>query len=372
MLDANKLMDGKSVPIFKLKGMWDLDISPDATTLKDKGITKALTSKVNSFVKDNAQTYTNSTIDYATDKITEQSNIILKEQIGGYCKQLINEEIDKAFKPFEEQIGNVKTHIDSQVNDFKEITSDLDDGIRGKISDMLNESKLIINDYVQNNKDFLSPLENELARTQLDTINKNSESFIEKIKNQNLFTNEVEAFNESKNKVYEKMDIQIQEKKDELSTKIYSQIDSKLNNINEMFVTKITSLSEKSKEQVGKYISNIGGANNSKVSNPLNVIDKSNIRASFLTANYQDYLRIFLLFVNGDTKLNRISDLIELNIRSRKDLKDYKLLNSKTYIRANARIILKYLFMTSKLFPSEFRKKDNDKLNFDFVIYKGF
>ncbi|MGE5328764.1 MAG: DUF5702 domain-containing protein [Deltaproteobacteria bacterium] len=84
-----------------------------------------------------------------------------------------------------------------------------------------------------------------------------------------------------------------------------------------------------------------------------------------LGLSYHDYLRIFLLMENSDDKINRIQDLIQL--KSGKKLSGYN-----SYIRVEADISMKYLFITKAFMPASVRTRDGSRHNFKIVLYRGY
>ena len=90
------------------------------------------------------------------------------------------------------------------------------------------------------------------------------------------------------------------------------------------------------------------------------VVDKKQLGFS-----YHDYLRVFLLLQNSDDKMNRIQDLIQL--KSGK-----KLSGCNSYIRVEADVSIKYLFLTKAFMPASVRTKDGSRHNFKVVVYQGY
>ena len=90
------------------------------------------------------------------------------------------------------------------------------------------------------------------------------------------------------------------------------------------------------------------------------VVDKKQLGFS-----YHDYLRVFLLLQNSDDKMNRIQDLIQL--KSGKKLSGYN-----SYIRVEADISIKYLFLTKAFMPASVRTKDGSRHNFKVIVYQGY
>lgn len=85
--------------------------------------------------------------------------------------------------------------------------------------------------------------------------------------------------------------------------------------------------------------------------------------------NYHDYLRLFLLTVNENKKLSRAEDLIQLNIGKTKS--GFKLSECNTFVRVEATVSMKYLFITEP-FISEGRKTKDDRVTFKVIAYEGY
>jgi len=122
---------------------------------------------------------------------------------------------------------------------------------------------------------------------------------------------------------------------------------------------------EKGKEEVNKFIDSIGNTSDSEVM-------KTNLRGSFLSMKYTDYLRLFLLFTNKDVKLKRIADLIQVNMRKVSSNNTFKLSECSTYMRVESSISIKYLFATKPFMPKELRTEDGRRIKFDVILYKGY
>jgi hypothetical protein len=88
-----------------------------------------------------------------------------------------------------------------------------------------------------------------------------------------------------------------------------------------------------------------------------------------LKFTYYDYLRLFLLFKKSDDKINRIEDLIQLNINGEKN--GFKMAGANTMVRVEAKISMKYLFIT-KLFTLGSNNTSDGRHKFSFAIYDGY
>ena len=85
--------------------------------------------------------------------------------------------------------------------------------------------------------------------------------------------------------------------------------------------------------------------------------------------NYHDYLRLFLLVMNENTKLDRIEDLIQLNIGQSKD--GFKMSDCGTFVRVEAEVSMKYLFITMPFIRKEVKTKDGRYI-FKVLVYEGY
>jgi hypothetical protein len=85
--------------------------------------------------------------------------------------------------------------------------------------------------------------------------------------------------------------------------------------------------------------------------------------------NYHDYLRLFLLTMSEEKKLNRIEDLIQLNIGKAKS--GFKMAECATYVRIEAEVSMKYLFITQPFIQRTVKTTDGRYL-FKVLLYEGY
>lgn len=90
-----------------------------------------------------------------------------------------------------------------------------------------------------------------------------------------------------------------------------------------------------------------------------------------LYTSYQDYLRFFLLVQDTEVTMKRIQDLIQLDMNRITDNSDFRLDQFNTYIRVEAVVSIKYLFLTQSFVPEKF-KTQNDRHKFKVIIYQGY
>jgi hypothetical protein len=94
-------------------------------------------------------------------------------------------------------------------------------------------------------------------------------------------------------------------------------------------------------------------------------------KSKAMNTSYQDYLRFFLLVQNRDITMNRIQDLIQLNMQKNTGSSDLKLREFNTYIKAEVVVSIKYLFLTQSFIPRKFKTKNN-RHEFKVIMYQGY
>ncbi len=87
-----------------------------------------------------------------------------------------------------------------------------------------------------------------------------------------------------------------------------------------------------------------------------------------LTVCYEDYLLILLAFVGRETRLERIGDLIQLNMRTRCD-SSFTMSNAPTYIKADTTTRIKFLFQPFDMFKGSY---PGAGLKYSNTIYMGY
>lgn len=93
---------------------------------------------------------------------------------------------------------------------------------------------------------------------------------------------------------------------------------------------------------------------------------KSDARLAF---SYQDYLRLFLLLQNPDVKMSRLEDLIQVNIQKSKP--GFAMSGCHTYVKLEAVVSMKYLFITGSFMPPELKTADGRHL-YSVEIFDGY
>lgn len=72
--------------------------------------------------------------------------------------------------------------------------------------------------------------------------------------------------------------------------------------------------------------------------------------------DYHDYLRLLLLVQDKEMKMNRIEDLIQIDMQ--KSNPEFKLSGYNTYVKVNAQVSIKYWFLTRIFVPSRLKTPD--------------
>lgn len=90
---------------------------------------------------------------------------------------------------------------------------------------------------------------------------------------------------------------------------------------------------------------------------------------SRLYFSYRDYLRLFLLITGEDKKLDRMEDLIQLNLGGNDE--GFRLSDCRTAVRVEAVVSMKYLFLGRAFMPASVRTEDG-RHEFDILVYEGY
>lgn len=85
--------------------------------------------------------------------------------------------------------------------------------------------------------------------------------------------------------------------------------------------------------------------------------------------NYHDYLRLFLLTMDENKKLDRMEDLIQLNLGKSKS--GFMMSECNTFVRVEAEVSMKYLFITQPFVRREMKTNDG-RYVFKVLVYEGY
>lgn len=106
-------------------------------------------------------------------------------------------------------------------------------------------------------------------------------------------------------------------------------------------------------------------ANQPKMLSNLN----TNIGKSFINVTYEDYLLILLcLMTDSDTRVRRIADLVQLNMRKRHD-SGFLMSKAPTYLKADTQVSINFLFQQISQF-AEFYNVTG--ITFKNTVYQGY
>ena len=88
-----------------------------------------------------------------------------------------------------------------------------------------------------------------------------------------------------------------------------------------------------------------------------------------LCFSYHDYLRLLLMVMDENDKLGRMEDLIEVNAGMKKP--GFKAGSCNTFIRVEAEISMKNLFVTLPFMPDSIRTEDGRR-KIKVLVYEGY
>ena len=88
-----------------------------------------------------------------------------------------------------------------------------------------------------------------------------------------------------------------------------------------------------------------------------------------LLFNYYDYLRLFLLLKSADEKINRIEDLIEMNVGQENS--GFKAAGANTRLRVEAEVSIRYFFINRFFTPGSLKTGDG-RHKLKAVVYDGY
>jgi len=91
---------------------------------------------------------------------------------------------------------------------------------------------------------------------------------------------------------------------------------------------------------------------------------------SLMDFDYHDYLRLLLLVKSKEAKMNRIQDLIQLNVQQGNP--NYKLSSSNTYIKITAQISIRYWFLTKLFVPLKYKSSDGNRHLIEVEVWRGY
>ena len=78
-----------------------------------------------------------------------------------------------------------------------------------------------------------------------------------------------------------------------------------------------------------------------------------------------------MLLVDSDKKVERVVDLIQVNMRKASGKDSFKISDYSTYMRVESEVSIKYLFLSKPFIPS-FKNRGRKTIKFDTILYKGY
>lgn len=93
-------------------------------------------------------------------------------------------------------------------------------------------------------------------------------------------------------------------------------------------------------------------------------------KSGLMDFDYHDYLRLLLLVKQKESKMNRIEDLIQLNVQQSNP--DFTLNSCNTYVKINAEVSIKYWFITKLFVPSKNKTADGDRHIINVEVWRGY
>ncbi|OPZ89768.1 MAG: hypothetical protein BWY74_02587 [Firmicutes bacterium ADurb.Bin419] len=316
VLDIKCLMSGKAVPIFKTSDTW---------ILSAKGGLEKLQEKIESTLSEGVQKYAKKAVDYGIDKAEDVAKAATEN-----VKDTINAKIDNVVEKFFTPVENALNSTDKLIKDnYAEITDSLEKE--------------------------LNSLENALMGNVVKEIYKLAKEEYDKVKT------EIES----------QLTLPIEKAKEEIGEikeAIKTTIDERLSTLKVQIKEEISKAAEKGKEGINKYIDSF-----IKKSTVTDSTKYKNIKASVLSLNYEEYLRLLLLMMfNREKKITRIKDLIQLQMCKMTGNDDFKLSSCNTYVAIKVRASMRYFFMSQTFVKKELDLEGLNRHKLDVVLLKGY
>jgi hypothetical protein len=328
-IDVKWLLEGKNVPIFKTKDTWVLGIGGAKNYLTQEGEKKMLEAA-------------NQVMDFVGDGVHE-----IKEKSFALLENTIEEQVDlaieKAFYPLENLLLKGEDSVQKMIkdltgDDFLEV-----DWLSGESEEV---NQLIHHVY---------SLAQEKATQERGTIEQQmvaltSENFYGKIKE---IEEEIKSF------------------KEHVKTQVSDELGDVLTALQKELGDQIDALKDQGKEQLEKTVGDFfaGFKGNTGVSQGGVQNHPGNRLLSF---SYRDYLRILLLRINSDEKIQRIQDLIQLNMQQKNGYEGFLLEDFYARLDVSTEVSVKYLFLTRGFVPKSFKTQDGSKHNLKILKSRGY
>lgn len=314
VIDLKLLMKGESVPIFKTRYNWILSVDGGLSKIKEK----------------------------IFDSVIE----VGKEHV----KDKLDEKIDSLENSIKNYMESIKDSINTKVDNIVE-----------KVFEPVEAALNSVDKTIKENYNYIAEsIENELSNIGNEEMN-----FIVR----EIYRIAMEEFKKAKEELQSKVTMPIDKAREEIDNikeSIKDTVSKKISGLEETINKKISEYAKTSKEKLNNYIDSFGNKNSSVVG------DSNNLKASGITFNYEDYLRLFLLTMNRDKKITRIQDLIQLQMIKMTGNKDFKLANCNTYVGIKVDVSMKYFFMTQPFVKKELQTEEFDRHSLKVMLFKGY
>lgn len=385
MFDVHLLMKGESVPIFKTRNTWITDPKNMGTKIREIFEKEA---------KKRAKEVAGYAIDYTEGIVTGYAGDAA-DILEDYILTKVNALVDKAFMHIENPI---REGMHSAENIFKDLEQSINVKIEGEVGEIINSigSKVesLLNDYMNTfknstlgdfklNKDAIMGIDYTELLESCEEFQMfkgmNVEDGIKELKMMISKGESIGSYTVEKTSLMVNSLIfnTLESTKEKIKGEIESKIKSSLDKLKVEFNKVISNAAKEGKEKVSGIIDSIGNSSGTAGSKAGGVSlakgkMETNLKASLVSMNYTDYLRLLLLFESGEKKIKRIADLIEMNIRKETGDVSFSMSNCSTYMRVEATVSIKYLFMTQPFMPKKYRRNKESRIEFTIPLYKGY
>lgn len=314
IIDLKLLMKGESVPIFKTKLNWILSVEGGLSKIKEK--------------------IAGTIVETAKD----------------YAKEVADDKIDSIESLLKNSMANIKDTISTKVDNIVE-----------KVFEPVDAALNSTDKTIKDNYSYLTEsLENELSNIANDEMN----AIVKEI-----YKIAQEEYKKVKSEIEGKLTMAIDKAKEEVENikqSIKDTVNEKISGMEESINKKINEYAKNSKEKLNEYIDSFGSKN------PISTGGYNNVKASILSFNYEEYLRLLLLMTNRDVKITRIQDLIQLQMVKMTGDKDFKLAHCNTHVGVITNVSMKYFFMSQPFVKKELQTEEFDRHNLHIMLFKGY
>ncbi|MFP4697750.1 MAG: DUF5702 domain-containing protein [Eubacteriales bacterium] len=326
-IDLKMLLDGERVAFIKTKEDWVLSINgitqfaldsatKEANKKVNEGINKAVT-KANEFIDDLGEGIGEDLKVYANKQITTvfDEAYRLKDEASDYIDQQVDAALDEVINAVSKDIKN--PNIDLEII-YNNNGNDLIDEIIQKVNNKRNELlDGTVNEMINIKKEIFDSIEGKISQ--------------------------------AKNIVSQKVDSAIDNGIGEVKKELKDTIGSTGNKIGTIATDTIDEYSKKLKDKIDTNVkSSVSETIKTGDSKDESFLGKYNI-----TFSYEDYLRLFLLFVVNDTsKLYRTMDCIQMNKGIERG-EDFSLENQIFAFNATVQVEMDYIFFDLGFMPDE-------------------